>query len=235
MIIYKIENKVNGKVYIGCTTQLLKRRWLQHCNSKLKKTALKSAIIKYGVSSFEVSVIEECDSVENMFLREMFWVKEYNSSKKGYNMTLGGDRGPVLKGKDNPNFGKPNPRWAEIGKARRGTKLPQYHIDAIIKANVGIIRTQDQKNNMSNIKKAAWSNGIYNNIGSKISASKKGKPSANKISIICMNNHTVYNSYGEAAKALGVSAGNIPQVVNGKYSHTKGFIFQKLSEEHLIF
>ena len=40
-----------------------------------------------------------------------------------------------------------------------------------------------------------------------------------------------YLSYSDAAKEIGVLAGHIGEVVNGKYNHKKGFIFKKKVDE----
>ena len=53
--------------------------------------------------------------------------------------------------------------------------------------------------------------------------------------IICMNNHKVYYSNLEAARELNLCDAKIGSVLNGNRAHTKGFKFQKLTEEHLIF
>ena len=48
-IIYKITNKVNGKVYIGQTTKSLKKRWTEHVyTNPTRKYLLHKAIQKYG-------------------------------------------------------------------------------------------------------------------------------------------------------------------------------------------
>lgn len=95
-IIYKISNDINDKVYIGQTTNLLKKRWYDHCYSanhprQDNDNVLYRAMRKYGVSHFSISVIEE---VENDLLneREIYWISQYNSyNPNGYNSTLGGD------------------------------------------------------------------------------------------------------------------------------------------------
>lgn len=92
--IYKIENNINGKIYIGQTIQELKIRFKRHCSfSALSESEanmpIKRAIKKYGKENFTISVIEECDnSIIND--REIFWIQKYNSFKNGYNATLGG-------------------------------------------------------------------------------------------------------------------------------------------------
>lgn len=95
-IIYKISNDINDKVYIGQTTNLLKKRWYDHCYSanhprQDNDNVLYRAMRKYGVNHFSISVIEE---VENNLLneREIYWISQYNSyNPNGYNSTLGGD------------------------------------------------------------------------------------------------------------------------------------------------
>ncbi|MBH9580891.1 hypothetical protein DOS62_06615 [Staphylococcus felis] len=43
--VYKITNKINGKSYVGITTQGIKERFKQHCQSK---SCVGNAIRKYG-------------------------------------------------------------------------------------------------------------------------------------------------------------------------------------------
>ena len=62
--IYKITNKVNGKVYIGKTVLTVQKRWSQHCSDyeKEEKSSrpLYSAMRKYGVNNFDIEQVEEC-------------------------------------------------------------------------------------------------------------------------------------------------------------------------------
>lgn len=59
--IYKIENKVNGKVYIGSSNSI-KRRWQKHKallrHGKHQNSHLQAAWDKYGEDNFSFSVIE---------------------------------------------------------------------------------------------------------------------------------------------------------------------------------
>jgi group I intron endonuclease len=94
MIIYKAENLINGKVYIGKTSyDLAKRQW-GHFNSAKKgsKTVFHCAIRKYGEENFEFSVLDYCASTEEMNEREKFYIKSLCSKVPyGYNLTFGGD------------------------------------------------------------------------------------------------------------------------------------------------
>jgi len=88
--IYKITNKLNGKHYIGVSVNI-KSRWSNHKNIDAKKVSyIKNAIKKYGVESFDFSIIEEChkDLFEE---RERYWIDFYNSMNNGYNLTAGGN------------------------------------------------------------------------------------------------------------------------------------------------
>lgn len=91
--IYKITNNINGKVYIGKTNSSLEKRFKEHCSDCLKYSEqnrpLYSAMKKYGVHYFSISLIEETNiPVE----RERYWIQFYNSyGHTGYNATLGGD------------------------------------------------------------------------------------------------------------------------------------------------
>lgn len=93
--IYKIENKINGHVYIGQSVHI-KRRWQNEIRRAFNpgdisyNYPLSSAIRKYGVNNFDFSVIEEC-SAEELDEKERYYIYQYNSYYNGYNQTLGGD------------------------------------------------------------------------------------------------------------------------------------------------
>jgi group I intron endonuclease len=51
------------------------------------------AIAKYGIESFELSVLEECEGMDELVDAERRWIAELETlSPKGYNLTTGGDR-----------------------------------------------------------------------------------------------------------------------------------------------
>ena len=99
--IYKIENKVNGKVYIGQSIDI-KTRWKCHIsylnNGTHNNKHLQSAWDKYGKENFNFNVVEKCD-VEDLNEREIYWIDKYDSyiNKNGYNLTLGGDGGRTIE------------------------------------------------------------------------------------------------------------------------------------------
>ena len=99
--IYKIENLINGKVYIGQSINT-SARWLAHKEVlsmpshayELKKPLYKD-MNKYGIENFKFEIIEECDK-EKLNEKEIYWIKKYNSyyfdnNSNGYNLTRGGE------------------------------------------------------------------------------------------------------------------------------------------------
>jgi len=93
-LIYKITNKVNGKVYIGLTTQGLSQRKREHISrfkSGVRNHKLYLAFKKYGLDSFVFD--EHICALSREYLKqlEIDTIAEYNSYDKGYNMTAGGD------------------------------------------------------------------------------------------------------------------------------------------------
>lgn len=91
--IYKIINTINGKVYIGQTTRTVESRMKQHFveskRDRSKKYSLYRAFNKYGIDSFIVETLCECD-VSELNNKEIEYISLFNSYKKGYNGTLGG-------------------------------------------------------------------------------------------------------------------------------------------------
>lgn len=93
--IYKITNKINGKVYIGQTIHSIEYRFSKHClKSQNGCVVLHNAITKYGKENFKVELIEEVP-IEKLDEREIYWISYYKSTNRkfGYNILLGGNLG----------------------------------------------------------------------------------------------------------------------------------------------
>lgn len=94
--IYKITNLITKHVYIGQSKNISTRIKL-HLVSSINKsrsdfmTPLHAAIRKYGVDAFDVTVLEQCQTVE-LNTKEEYWIAQYDSFHNGYNQTAGGNQ-----------------------------------------------------------------------------------------------------------------------------------------------
>lgn len=96
MRIYCITNGVNGKRYVGQTTQSIERRWQQHCLLQGKCRALENAIRKYGVASFAIHELDEAQSQADLDRLERQWIERMQTiSPRGYNLSGGGGGGAM--------------------------------------------------------------------------------------------------------------------------------------------
>lgn len=91
--IYKIENLVNHICYIG-QSRNIEKRFRQHKNAiydnDINHYPLYKAIKKYGLENFSFEILEEC-SIEELNIKEKYWIEKFNSFNNGYNQTIGGD------------------------------------------------------------------------------------------------------------------------------------------------
>lgn len=79
----------NGKHYVGRTNDYEKRLVTHKYNmNKKKKTPLYFALNKYGWDTVEKKIIEEVDTLEECIIKEFEKIVEYDSIRKGYNITL---------------------------------------------------------------------------------------------------------------------------------------------------
>lgn len=136
--IYKIENLINHKVYIGQTNNP-KRRFSEHRAKGYEinsNKVLYYAFDKYGIENFEFSIIEE---TENPNEREKYWIQYYNSFENGYNMTEGGDTPPVHFETEHPQCSHLIEEIELVKKLLKDTKLSTKEIAKITNYNVSSI------------------------------------------------------------------------------------------------
>lgn len=93
--IYKITNKINGKVYIGQSRDIKNRIRVHKYDFQKNKhhnPHFQKSWNKYGKDNFKFEIIEECEENE-LNKNEQYWINFYNSfdSNLGYNLTNGGD------------------------------------------------------------------------------------------------------------------------------------------------
>lgn len=111
MVVYKITNLVNGKIYVGKSVRNPKN---YYGSGKLIKQAIK----KYGIENFQKEILETCDSLDHLSKREQYWINELNSKVCGYNIADGGTGGDTTSNHPNRQEIIEKRRTKNIGKKR---------------------------------------------------------------------------------------------------------------------
>ena len=117
-IVYKITNLINDKIYIGQTTESLKKRFSRHCGyQKNDGTYIHNAIKKYGKENFIIEQIDIANSQEELDELEYYWINQLNSfAPNGYNLKK-------EKGKSGGDTLSNNPNLSEISEKISNSKM----------------------------------------------------------------------------------------------------------------
>lgn len=136
--IYKIENKINHKVYIGQTLDP-KRRFREHCCVNTPYSSLvHRAIEKYGKDNFDFKVLGWFEDYNE---KEKYYIEYYHSRYPyGYNMLSGGEEPPHWSGEDHPNCKISKEMAEKIKKQLQDWKIPQKTIVHNNKVTTDIVR-----------------------------------------------------------------------------------------------
>ena len=119
--IYCIENKINGKKYIGQTKNFLQRIGSHKSDlnrHKVRNKHLQDAWDKYGEENFKFYLLQECPK-EQLDILEMEIIDEFNTMDRdfGYNILSGGNVPPNFLGKKHSDATK-----LKMSKASKGNK-----------------------------------------------------------------------------------------------------------------
>ena len=122
MLIYKITNDINNKVYIGQTTQQLKDRihnYKEDIKNPKRSRPIIDAMKAFGFDKFHFVILE--DNIKDKQVldeREIYYIKLYKSliTENGYNIELGG----------NSNGKHSEETKRKIGEAQKGELNHMY-------------------------------------------------------------------------------------------------------------
>jgi len=145
--IYCIENKINGKKYIGKSINIESRisthkSYLKrveypkkHCNRHLW-----ASVKKHGLGNFDFYIIEELDSCDDCLFsdRELYWIDFYKTTDRNYGYNLRRDsstrmfvheetrkiHSELFSGENNPNYGF---KWSDEMKSNMSNLKIEQH------------------------------------------------------------------------------------------------------------
>lgn len=172
MVIYLTTNSITGERYVGL-------------DSKNDPTYIgsgdniKKAIAKYGKENFKKEVLEECNTLEELQERELYWISKFNAAKNSNFYNILSTKIPLQKGRKRTK--KTRQKISESKKEYykthtshlKGGKLSEEHKKKISETKKGITYSDETR--------ALWSSqrkGRKCTWGTTISTSKTGVPNS---------------------------------------------------------
>lgn len=202
--IYKIQNILNDKVYIGSSIHIM-NRWSRH-RSDLEKNRstsnkLQLSYNKNGKDNFKFSIIEEC-SIDELLEREQFYIDLFDSYNKGYNSvkfaghTLGFSptketrdkiRNTLLKMNHMKGKKHSDESRKRMSESHKGVKLSEEHKRKISenssRHNLGKHLSDETKKKLSKSHKGKkLSQNVKDKISKSLTGKKHSEESKNKMS-----------------------------------------------------
>jgi len=126
--IYRIINIINGKIYIGSSINVRKRKNLHF--SRLRKNTheckhLQSAFNKYGEENFKFEIIEYVKDKNKLIEREQYWI----DNLKPYDRTIGYNSRKIAE--NNLHTKRSEEDRIKCGLASKGKKMSEEAKDKI--------------------------------------------------------------------------------------------------------
>jgi group I intron endonuclease len=177
MIIYLLYCIQSHKGYIGQTTKSLLERWEQHKTSARSGSPflIHRAIRKYGEESFEISVLSEVGTLDELNALEIHHINIQNTKvPNGYNLTDGGEGTPGRRSSEETkakialaNVGKKHPprspEWRDKQRlSHLGIKHPPRSTEYRVKQSVSHKGREFSPEHKEALK-IAWKNRIKRN------------------------------------------------------------------------
>lgn len=216
--IYMIRNKINNKIYIGQSIDVLSR--LKNHKDNLNKNRhinfhLQNSWNKYGESNFEFKPILECEQKElNMYEQYFIFNFESYNDLFGYNQNYGGNSGMMpletkskisqsMQGEKNPFYGKTHSDEVKrkLKEINTGENNPRYGVNGENHPMYGKHHSEESKQKISE----------------KLTGThyqKEGKKNPNSKIIYCIELGRVFYGIKSAGRELGIAPQSITACVN---------------------
>jgi group I intron endonuclease len=155
---------------VGQTRNSLHKRWALHKSDsrRFSSNFFHSAIKKYGSEVFSIEEIDLAESLEELNIKEIFYIRQFNTlAPNGYNLTEGGEGLHISE-----------QTRAKLSKASLGRKHTDEAKRKISEASLGRKHTQEAKQKMSSA-----------NLGKKLSEETRLKISVARTLDFCHNGH----------------------------------------------
>lgn len=237
--IYKIQNLINNKVYIGQSHNVNRRIGYYKRLECKEQPKLYRALLKYGIENFSIEVIDYCFNQEELNDYETYWINFYDTINSGYNIKEGGANGlhsQSTKNKMSISQKKRKFRHSEENKKRlsnrvKGLNNPQFKHGSYIsrtcsKCSKIIICPNKNQKTCNKCYDKCGSNNPFN--GKFHTDETKRKQSLIKIK----KNYVVIDPNGiridvenlrEFCRVHKLHSGAMYDVANGKYNHHKNY------------
>lgn len=167
--IYKITNKINGLVYIGCTINSLEQRFSEHlyrCFKTDYKSKLYNSLKKYGQENFIINLIIECD-ISVIYETEKKYINEYDSYHNGMNSTFGGEgclgytHSPKIRQKISENTKNGNSHKGKTYEELYGDRAEGEKLKRKMSSVWDKMTEEERGDRITNIKNASRKNAKY--------------------------------------------------------------------------
>lgn len=212
--VYKHQNKINGKIYIGITMQEPERRWGNNGINYKTSPHFYAAIQKYGWNNFDHNILFKNLTHDEACSKEQELIEYYNSMNRefGYNSTSGGD--VFIMNEET----KQKISHSMMGNTNGlGHPCSDEKKRKISESQKGRTFTEEHKQKLSTAAKQRHV---------PCSEEKKKKLSQNypnKRKVYCEELDIIYESVQECGRQLGIPATNITKLCNGKGKTLKGY------------
>ena len=251
MIIYKITNLKNNKVYIGQTVNSLEDRWRRHQTDALNNvidTHFARAIRYYKPESFIAEIIYTAPTQEELTRKEHDWILYYNSIENGYNETAaeyksGGNtykaKTPeelaIIKNKIRASkLGGNNPHATGV-KCKNINTNEEYHFETQAQMRNFFNETNHQfcsrrcLHQIKSLYKDEWLIAYeQDDYISDYTLKKNHERTGSRIKVTCLDtgNITIYKSYRQAELDLHISRKIISDIANNRRPQNDKYIIE---------
>lgn len=211
-VLYAHINKLNNKIYIGQTNQLLENRWGSNGIGYNRCPKFYNAIKKYGWDNFEHVIIHVEIGIDALDNLEIEYIEKYNTLKDGYNSTYGGKK--ILKHTEEQK--------EKISKSCKVSIRKKYEEDSVFREKL--------LDNLSKIKNRSHY-GKDNSFYGKTHSNEMKKKFLTR-EVKCIDTGEIFQSINDACKKYNIRRTGITACCSGKQNRCGGYRWEYVNRIH---